>query len=226
MLAGNRMKWAIPAVLVGVLLISGCGGGGSSSPSSTTGDEPLTKQELISQGDAICGQALDKFQQLEQNPPTTAEGAATLTQQLLEITETELAQLRALNPTADARFPTPASQSPARAPGRVKADERDHRMSVASSVPRSQASAHQSSGRPRISVTACAAAKVSQTGPLRRNSSRASGEGRSCPSAASVASGANSAPLPSARSKAIMLRLVVRRADSTSICARSNHIGV
>jgi len=103
MLAGNRMKWAIPAVLVGVLLISGCGGGGSSSPSPTTGGEPLTKQELISQGDAICGQALDKFQQLQQNPPTTAEGAATLTQQLLEITETELAQLRDLNPPASVK---------------------------------------------------------------------------------------------------------------------------
>ena len=47
--------------------------------------------------------------------------------------------------------------------------ERDQTTSVASSVPRSQASAHQSSGSPRRSATACAAAKVSQIGPQRRN---------------------------------------------------------
>ena len=56
-------------------------------------------------------------------------------------------------------------------------------------MPRSQASAHQSSGSPRRSATAWAAAKVSQIGPQRRNRCSASGEGSSCPSTASVAAG-------------------------------------
>ena len=72
-------------------------------------------------------------------------------------------------------------------------------------------------------ATAWAAAKVSQTGPQRRNRCSASGEGSSCPSTRSVAEGASSAPAPSARSKAIMFRFGWRSASSAS-WARSNHI--
>src|SRR5262245_59966349 len=105
---------------------------------------------------------------------------------------------------------------PAAAPGRSKPGDRDHTTSVASSVPRSQASAHQSSGPPRAAATAWPAAKVSQIGPQRRKSSWASGVGSRCPSTLSVAAGASSAPVPSARSKAIMLRFVMRRASAAS----------
>lgn len=98
--AGKRMEWATPAVVIAAVLVAGCGGGSGSSTSTTTSGEPLTKQELIAQGDAICAQALQKFQQLQQNPPTTAEDAATLTQQLIDITEAELSQLRDLSPPA------------------------------------------------------------------------------------------------------------------------------
>jgi hypothetical protein len=98
-LAGKRIMWATSAGVVAAVLVAGCGGGGSTSPTTTSG-EPLTKQELIAQGDAICRQALEKFRQLQQNPPTTAEDAATLTQELIDITETELAQLRDLKPPA------------------------------------------------------------------------------------------------------------------------------
>src|SRR4051812_48964779 len=55
------------------------------------------------------------------------------------------------------------------------------------------------------------AAKVNQIGALRRNTSRASGEGSSWPSARMVAAGARRALAPSMRSKAIMLRVVKRR---------------
>src|SRR5205814_329683 len=51
----------------------------------------------------------------------------------------------------------------------------------------------------------------------------ASGDGRSCPRTRSVAAGASSAPLPSARSKAIMFRLV-RRSACSAVTPRSNHI--
>src|SRR5262249_15229209 len=97
-------------------------------------------------------------------------------------------------------------------------------MSVASSVPRSHERAHQSFARFRLYATRCAAAKVSQTGPERRKSSRPSSEGSSWPSTRSVAAGASSAPAPSARSKAIMFRLVSRSACSRVIGRRSNHI--
>jgi hypothetical protein len=98
-LAGKLMRWAAAATMVAATLVAGCGGGGATSASTTTGEQ-LTKQELIAQGDAICKQAVGKFQQLQQNPPTTAEGAATLTQRLIDITESELSQLRELNPPA------------------------------------------------------------------------------------------------------------------------------
>ena len=80
-----------------------------------------------------------------------------------------------------ATLATPASRSPALAPGRLTAGELAHSASVAISVPRSQASACQSAGRPRRSATAWAAAKVSQIGPQRRNRCLASGEGSSWP---------------------------------------------
>src|SRR5262249_15376021 len=97
-------------------------------------------------------------------------------------------------------------------------------MSVASSLPRSQERAHQSFARLRLYATRCAAAKVSQTGPERRKSSRPSSEGSSWPSTRSVAAGASSAPAPRARAKAIMFRVVSRNACWRVMGRRSNHI--
>jgi hypothetical protein len=100
-LAGKRIHGAaIAAIAAAAVLVAGCGGGGGTSTTSTTSGEQLTKQELIAKGDAICRQGREQFQQLQQSPPTTAEGAATLTQKLIDITESELAQLRDLNPPA------------------------------------------------------------------------------------------------------------------------------
>jgi hypothetical protein len=99
MLARRRIGCGALALCAATLAIAGCGGGGS-SPSTTSTGEPLTKQDLIAKGDAICRQALAQFQQLQQNPPTTAEGAATLTQKLIDISETELNGLRDLAPPA------------------------------------------------------------------------------------------------------------------------------
>ena len=98
MLAGKRIECAAIAVLVAGLTFAGCGGGDGSTASTTTGGEQLTKQELIAQGDAICRQANDKFTQLQQTPPTTPETAVTFTQNLIDIQENQLGQLRALEP--------------------------------------------------------------------------------------------------------------------------------
>src|SRR6478752_5711579 len=123
----------------------------------------------------------------------------------------------AAKPADIARFARPAARSAAFAPGRETAGDEDHSTSVNHSVPRSQASAHQSSGRSRRSATRCAAAKVSQIGPQRRNSSRASSDGRSCPSTRSVASGAAIVAVPRSRSKATMPRFARRMTSSPGI---------
>ena len=210
--------------------------------------ESLGSGEFIARGDEVCRRAHDQFAELQPNPPITAQKAAALQEELIQISEGELDQIRALDappeveealnrylrareqgiallkeglrpprtttpshttrrgrgsPTARpiawswrrrwasasaarcrpgapagraaayprrsrrrlprfrrrpprscwasqpkpiviARLPAPASHIPARAPGREKAGERDHSASVASSVPRSHARAHQS----------------------------------------------------------------------------------
>ena len=73
-----------------------CGGGGGSSTTAAT-SAPLTKSQLIKQGDAICKEAGDRFAQLQGSPPTTPDEVATFTQQVIEITESEVSRLRALN---------------------------------------------------------------------------------------------------------------------------------
>jgi len=76
------------AVLLVVLV--GCGSGGETT---TT----LPKADFLAQGDAICKRAHDQFAEAKQHPPSTAEGFATLTQKLIEISESELSEIRDLN---------------------------------------------------------------------------------------------------------------------------------
>ena len=86
------------AAFAAALPLAGCGGGGEAGTTTTGSGEPLTKQGLIAKGDAICKQARTQFEQLQQNPPTTPQSAATLTKKLIDISATELSQLRDLNP--------------------------------------------------------------------------------------------------------------------------------
>lgn len=103
MLAGKRIWWAVSAAIVAGVLLAGCGGGGGDTTAATTSAEQLTKQELIAQGDAICKEAGDRFSQLRTSPPTTPEETATFTQRLIDIKETEVSQLRALNAPASVK---------------------------------------------------------------------------------------------------------------------------
>jgi hypothetical protein len=99
MLAGMRGR-SVCAVVAACLLaaLGGCGGGGGSSSTTTGGT--LSTSQLVAEGDGICKDAHDQFAQLQQNPPTTSEGAATLTQKLLDISQSELTRLRDLSPPA------------------------------------------------------------------------------------------------------------------------------
>ncbi len=82
--------------------VGACGGGGGSSSTTSTAAE-LTKSELVAQGDAICKDAHDRFAELQGSLPTTAEETATFTKKLIDITESEVTQLRALNPPASVK---------------------------------------------------------------------------------------------------------------------------
>jgi hypothetical protein len=95
---GRRLIWATAAAVLSLAGVGACGGG-SSSTTSTAAE--LTKSQLITQGDAICKDAGDRFAELQGSPPTTPEESATLTQKLIDITESEVAQLRALNAPAN-----------------------------------------------------------------------------------------------------------------------------
>jgi len=104
MVAGTR-QLIVCAAIAGALVafLAGCGGDSNSATTTTGSHEELTKSEVVARGDAICKDAHDEFARLQQNPPTTSEGAATLTQRVIDITETELSQLRALNPPASVK---------------------------------------------------------------------------------------------------------------------------
>lgn len=91
---------ALGALLVA--LLAGCGGGGSSG-TTTTGAEELTKAELIAKGDAICKDAHDRFAELQGSLPTTPDETATFTQKLIDITSSELSELRSLNAPASVK---------------------------------------------------------------------------------------------------------------------------
>jgi hypothetical protein len=83
---------AAASALLAAAALGGCGGGG---------DSTLTKAEFVSKGDQICTDAHDQFAALQKNPPSTAAEAAALTQKLIDISNGELDQIRALGAPAD-----------------------------------------------------------------------------------------------------------------------------
>jgi hypothetical protein len=93
-----RGRIAILMALGALAGLAGCGGGDEETTGAPQG--PLSKSELVAEGDAICQEASDRFAQLREDPPTTAQESATFTQQLIEITEDQVSQLRALDPPA------------------------------------------------------------------------------------------------------------------------------
>jgi hypothetical protein len=85
--------FALGCAALAAAALAGCGGGG--------GGETLTKAEFVAAGDQICKDAHAQFAALQKNPPDTASEAATLTQKLIDISNTELDRIRALNAPSD-----------------------------------------------------------------------------------------------------------------------------
>jgi hypothetical protein len=99
---GRRLICA--AAMIGLIAagVGACGGGDGSNSTTSTASE-LTKSQLVAQGDAICKDAHDRFAELQGSPPTTPEESASFTQKLIDITESEVTQLRVLNPPASVK---------------------------------------------------------------------------------------------------------------------------
>ncbi len=62
--------------------------------------DALSEAEFTAEGDQICERAHDQFAELQTAPPNSAEGAAALTQDLIEISEGELDRIRSLDAPA------------------------------------------------------------------------------------------------------------------------------
>jgi uncharacterized protein (DUF1778 family) len=84
---------ALLAAIVALAAVFGLGpfddGGG--------GGTALDRAQFTAKGDQVCNAAHDKFVELQKTPPNSAEGAVALTQNLIEISENELRQIRALD---------------------------------------------------------------------------------------------------------------------------------
>jgi len=84
------------ALCATLALLLGCGGGGGDGGSPT-------KAELVAQGNDICRQGDKQYAELQKNPPKTSQEAATLTQKLIAITNSEVDQIRALKAPDEVR---------------------------------------------------------------------------------------------------------------------------
>jgi predicted transcriptional regulator len=82
----SRPAFAVAALCAAAL--AGCG---------PFGDDELTEEEFLAQGDEICEQGREQYIALQEEPPRTASEHAELARQLIEITEGEIADLRELN---------------------------------------------------------------------------------------------------------------------------------
>lgn len=85
------------AVLVVLAVVLDLGPFGGEDEGTST----LTEAQFAARGDEICKRAHDKFAELQKTPPNSAEGAVTLTQNLIEISQEELSQIHSLEAPAD-----------------------------------------------------------------------------------------------------------------------------
>jgi hypothetical protein len=95
MLAAMRCtRWIAPLLIIAVsALAAGCGGG----------PQAVSSAELVQRGDEICGHARAQFAKVQAGAPANASEAADQTQQLIGVTDDELASLRDLEPPDEQR---------------------------------------------------------------------------------------------------------------------------
>jgi hypothetical protein len=68
-------------------------------------DEELSEGEFLARGDEICREAHEEFESAQKQSPTTASEAADLTGDLIDISQSEVDQIRDLNAPASLQRP-------------------------------------------------------------------------------------------------------------------------
>jgi hypothetical protein len=91
--ARPRLTALLAAAACGAAALGGCGPFGD--------DEELSEQEFTAEGNAICERGREQYLELQRDPPKSASEAAELTRRLIEITESEIEDLRDLNGPVD-----------------------------------------------------------------------------------------------------------------------------
>jgi ABC-type glycerol-3-phosphate transport system substrate-binding protein len=104
----KKTRFSLAAVLALGLIAAGCGGGSDSSTSSSSGDT-LTKEEFVSQANAICTTAQADFKQVQEDITKKVQAdpsqiQASLQEALTKITpilRDTVNKIGALNPPED-----------------------------------------------------------------------------------------------------------------------------
>lgn len=91
LMAGSRRMVATVASALALAAVPGCGDGA----------EDVTAEELASRADEICRQGQERFAEVQSDPPANAAEATELTDQLIEVSEDVLNELRDLRPPED-----------------------------------------------------------------------------------------------------------------------------
>jgi len=92
---------AAVTLLAALAFMLGCGGGGGGGGES--GNGVPSESELIVQGDQICKRAREEFVAAHPPTPSTPQRAAALQRRLIQASEQELSQIRALDAPAEVK---------------------------------------------------------------------------------------------------------------------------
>jgi hypothetical protein len=102
----SRVRIAVVAgaIAVAALLVAGCGGGSSSSTtgasgaSGASGSTPLSKEEFVSQANAICKETNAKIEGLKAASSTSLSDLSAMVQQEIPVNDATYAKVSALTP--------------------------------------------------------------------------------------------------------------------------------
>lgn len=88
----RRLLIALAAAVTCVIVLAACGDGGP---------HEVSAEELVSKGDATCRKGQERFNEIQQHPLRNANDAAQQTQDLIDVAEDELNELRDLVPPSE-----------------------------------------------------------------------------------------------------------------------------
>jgi hypothetical protein len=81
--------------LLAAAALAGCG------PLGDDGDGPLTEDEFTARGDEICRDAQQRVADVQRDPPTSRRDSISFAARLIELFESEVAELEELEPPAE-----------------------------------------------------------------------------------------------------------------------------